>query len=145
MRVCLVLEMIDDDGEPIAAEIVSDFKKVTKGAEDLGLSLAEAKALLTKLQQAMVETQVELWLRENREHAGRRLRSKGSYPVTVRTLFGDVRLKSPRYYLPRSADGCGPATFSPLRELIPGHTVPERLFLETRWASLYPMPPRRSC
>lgn len=138
MRARLVLEMIDVDGKPIAAEIVADMEKVTKGAEDLGLSLAQAKALLAKLQQAMVETQVELWLRENREHDGRRLRSKGSYPVTFRTLFGDVRLKSPRYYLPRSADGCGPATFSPLRELISDHTAPERLFLETRWASLVP-------
>jgi hypothetical protein len=138
MRARLVLQMMDDDGEAIATETVSDLVKVTKGAEDLGLSLSEAKTLLAKLQQAMVETQVELWLRENRNLDGCHLRSKGSYPVTFHTLFGDVRLKSPRYCLPRTAGGNGPATISPLRKLIPDHIAPERLYLEARWASLVP-------
>lgn len=31
MRARLVLEMIDDNGEPIAAEIVADMEKMTKG------------------------------------------------------------------------------------------------------------------
>ena len=138
MRARLVLQMMDGDGETIATETVADLVKVTKGAEDLGLSLSEAKTLLAKLQQAMVETQVELWLRENRDLDGCRLRSKGSYPVTFHTLFGDIRLKSPRYCLPRTDDGSGPATISPLRKLIPDHIAPERLYLETRWASLVP-------
>ena len=119
MRARPVLQMMDDDGETIATETVADLAKMTKGAEDLGLSLSEAKTLLAKLQQAMVETQVEMWLRENRDRDGRHLRSKGSYPIAFHTLFGDVRLKSPRYYLPRPAGGNGPATISPLRTLIP--------------------------
>lgn len=138
MRARLVLEIIGDDGETIVTEAVADLVKVTKGAEDLGLSLSEAKGLLTKLQQAMVQTQVELWLSGNRELDGRRLRSKGSYPITFHTLFGDVRLKSPRYYLPHLVGGNGPVTISPLRTLIPDHIAPERLYLETRWASLVP-------
>lgn len=138
MRARLVLEIIGDDGETIATETVADLVKVTKGAEDLGLSLSEAKGLLTKLQRAMVQTQVELWLSGNRELDGRRLRSKGSYPITFHTLFGDVRLKSPRYYLPHLVGGNGPVTISPLRTLIPDHIAPERLYLETRWASLVP-------
>ena len=138
MRARLVLQMMDDGGETIATETVADLVKVSKGAEDLGLSLSEAKTLLAKLQQAMVETQVELWLQENRDLDGRRLRSKGSYRVTFHTLFGDVRLKSPRYCLPRIDGANGPATISPLRALIPDHIAPERLYLETRWASLVP-------
>lgn len=138
MRARLILQMIDDDGEAIATETVADLVKVTKGAEDLGLSLSEAKSLLAKLQQVMVETQVELWLSENRELDGRRLRSKGSYPVTLHTLFGDVRLKSPRYFLPRTGGTNSPSTVSPLRTLIPDHIAPERLYLEARWASLVP-------
>ena len=66
MRSRLVLEIVGDDGETIATETVADLVKVTTGAEDLGLSLSEAKGLLTKLQQAMVETQVELWLRDRK-------------------------------------------------------------------------------
>ncbi|MGX5851896.1 ISKra4 family transposase, partial [Mesorhizobium sp. PL10] len=99
MQVRIVMEITGDDGGLIASEVVADLAKVTRGAEDLGLSLAEGKALLAKLQQKVVETQAGVWLRENRDRDGRRLRSKGSYPVTFHTLFGDVRLKSPRYCL----------------------------------------------
>lgn len=85
-------------------------------------------------------TQVELWLSENREldGGGRRLRSKESYPITFDTLFADVRLKCPRYYLPHVVGGNGPATIYPLRKLIPDHIATERLYLETRWPSLVP-------
>jgi len=41
-------------------------------------------------------------------------------------------------YLPHLAGGNRPATISPLRILIPDHIAPERLYLETRWASLVP-------
>jgi hypothetical protein len=119
MRAQLILQMLNDDSEIVATDTVADLVKVTKRLEDLGLSLSEAKTLLAKLQQVMVETQVESWLGENRDRDGRRLRSKGSYPVTFHTLFGDVRLKSPRYYLPRAEGANSPATISPLRELIP--------------------------
>lgn len=138
MQVRIVMELTDDGGEEIGREIIADMTKITTGAEDLGLSLAEGKALLARLQQKMVETQVHLWLAENRETDGRRLRHKGYYPVTFHTLFGDVRLRSPRYALPESEGRNRPGTVSPLRRLIPDHIAPERLYLETRWASLVP-------
>lgn len=90
MRARLILQMLNGDSEIVATETVADLVKVTKRPEDLGLSLSEAKALFAKLQQVMVATQVESWLSENRDRDGRRLRSKGSYPVTFHTLFGDV-------------------------------------------------------
>ncbi len=138
MRARLVLEMVGDDGRPIATETVADLMKDARGVEDLGLSLSEGKALLAKLQQKMVETQVDVWLRQYRKGDGRALRHKGYYPVTFHTLFGDVRLKSPRYCLPRWEGSNGLTTISPLRKLIPDHIAPERLYLETRWASLVP-------
>lgn len=49
-----------------------------------------------------------------------------------------MRLKSPRYFLPRTDGASSPATVSPLRTLIPDHIAPERLYLETRWASPVP-------
>ncbi len=59
----VTLELIDEAGETILAETIADLEKVTRGAEDLGLSLAEGKALLAQLQQAMVATQVDIWLK----------------------------------------------------------------------------------
>lgn len=138
MQVRIVMEIIGEDSMVIGREVIADLEKVTRGAEDLGLSLAESKALLATLQQKMVETQVALWLTENRQGDGRGLRHKGYYPVTFHTLFGDVRLRSPRYALPNMGGGNGPATVSPLRQLIPDHIAPERLYLETRWASPVP-------
>lgn len=49
MRARLVLQMLNDDSEIVATETVADLVKVTKGPEDLGLSLSEAKTLLAKL------------------------------------------------------------------------------------------------
>ena len=49
MQVRIVMELTDDGGEEIGREIIADMTKITTGAEDLGLSLAEGKALLGAL------------------------------------------------------------------------------------------------
>ena len=61
---------------------------------------------------------------------------KGSYPRQLKTLFGNVTVDSPRYDLPPTTTG--PKTYSPLQPLFPQHVTPERLYLETKWASLIP-------
>ena len=66
---------------------------------------------------------------------GRRLRKKGRCAIRYRTVFGDIPVTSPRYYRCR-CKGRRPQTFSPLTDLLPDHTAPELLWLETRWASL---------
>jgi hypothetical protein len=55
-----------------------------------------------------------------------------------RTLFGDISLASPRFCRCRCQNGEGPATASPLADLLPDQVAPERLYLEARWASLVP-------
>ena len=42
------------------------------------------------------------------------------------------------YTAARARDTDGPATVSPLRNLLPDYVAPERLYLEARWASLVP-------
>jgi hypothetical protein len=140
MQVRIMLQSVGDDGTVGDAEEVASMTKITEQAEDLGLSLAESKTLLAAAQQRIVEAQVNDWLEKHRhcEITGRRLRSKCSYPITFRTLFGDVQLKSPRFYVPKERQTNGPATISPLTQLLPDYVAPERLYLETRWASLVP-------
>lgn len=140
MQVRIMLQIVGDDGTVGDAEEVASLKKITERAEDLGLSLAESKALLAAAQQRIVEAQVTGWLEKHRycEGSGRKLRCKGSYPITFRTLFGDVQLKSPRFYVPKERQTNGPATISPLTQLLAAPVAPERLYLETRWASLVP-------
>ncbi|MBB4199838.1 hypothetical protein GGD83_003662 [Rhodoblastus sphagnicola] len=140
MRVKSLLQITDDDGAPGGVEEIVTLGKSVAGAEDLGLSLAESKALLAATQQRIVEAQARRWTESRQfcEVCRRRRRSKGSYPIIFHTLFGDVRLASPRFHRCACQEGNGQATVSPLTELLPHHIAPERLYLETRWASLVP-------
>ncbi len=140
MRVKILLQITTDDGAPGDIEEIASLGKGADRAEDLGLSLAESKLLLAAAQQRIVEAQTKAWTEGRRwcESCDRRKRSKGSYPIVFHTLFGDVRLASPRLHRCRCREANGPATVSPLAELIPHHVAPERLYLETRWASLVP-------
>ena len=141
MRVRILLQTAPDDGEFGAAEEVATFEKGADRLEEVGLSLAEAKALLGDLQHRLVGLQAAAHVERHRrcEACGKRLRAKGGYPIVFRSLFGDVRLASPRFHRCRCDRGrTGPATLSPLKDLLSDHVAPERLYLEARWASLVP-------
>ena len=140
MRVRILLQVAADDGAFGEAEEVATFTKGTDRLEEVGLSLAESKTLLGSLQRRLVGLQAAARVERHRhcETCGRRLRSKGSYPIVFRSLFGDVHLGSPRFHHCRCQDQAGRATVSPLKDLFSDHTAPERLYLETRWASLAP-------
>ena len=140
MRVRVLLQITADDGATDAPEEVASFEKRTERPEDLGLAIAEGKALLAAVQERMVKAQAAAWARQHRccPACGAQRRIKGSYPIVFRTLYGDVRLASPRLHRCPCQPGDGPATTSPVSALIPGHIAPERLYLEARWASLVP-------
>jgi hypothetical protein len=140
MHVKILLQITADDGAPLGAHEVASLSRSVERAEDLGLSLSESKALLAAAQQRIVEAQIKTWTEGQRccESCGRRRRSKGSHPIVFHTLFGDVRLASPRLHCCPCREGSGAATISPLAGLLPHHVAPERLYLETRWASLVP-------
>jgi hypothetical protein len=140
MRVKILLQITSDDGTASAAEEVAVFEKVTERPEDLGLSIAEGKATLAAVQRRTVSAQAAAWADRHRrcEACGERRGSKGRYPVTFMTLYGDVELASPRLLRCPCQSADSPATVSPLRDLIPDHVAPERLYLEARWSSLVP-------
>ena len=105
--------------------------------EEVGLALREAKKLLGAIQQRMVEQQVEEYLETQRScpHCGKTRGQKGSHTLTFQTLFGNLKLRSPRW----NHCECQPhhvKTFSPLLGLLNERVSPERLYLETKWASL---------
>jgi hypothetical protein len=101
MRVRFLLEITSDDTISPAAEVAA-FEKVTERPEDLGLSIAEGKAMLAAAQRQVVDVQVESWADRHRacEACGKRRRGKGSYSVIFMTLYGDVRLCSQRLGVP---------------------------------------------
>ena len=98
MRVSILLQIIGDDGAIRPTEEVAAFEKVTERPEDLGLSIAEGKTMLAAVQARTVLAQATTWSQRRRccSACGERRRSKGSYPLVFRTLYGDVELNSPR-------------------------------------------------
>jgi serine/threonine protein kinase len=105
--------------------------------EEVGLTLRVAKKLLGAIQQKMVEQQVEEYLETQRgcPHCAKARRLKGSHTVTFQTLFGNLELRSPRWnHCECRAHQA--TTFSPLLGLLNERVSPERLYLETKWASL---------
>jgi hypothetical protein len=140
MRVRVLLQITGDDGSAGAAEAVATFEKATERPEDLSMSIAEGKELLAAIQHRTVTAQVAEWSKRHRccQTCGERRRVKGSYQTSFRTLYGDVELSSPRLHRCRCQGMDSPGTVSPLRDLLPHHVPPERLYLQARWASLVP-------
>jgi hypothetical protein len=129
MRMRIMLQITDDAGANGAAEEIAVFEKATERPEDLGLLMAQGKALLAALQHKVVLAQAAAWSERHRDcdNCGQRRRIKGSYPLTYHSLFGDIELSSQRLHACPCRGTEGPRTVSPLCELIGEKVSPERL------------------
>lgn len=126
----------DDDHEETFADVVV-LEKACQRIEHLGLTLTEAKQILTALQQRLVEQQTSAFVaaRSQCDHCGKPLGIKGYHTRTLRTLLGTMTLTSPRLY-PCRCQQRKTTTFRPLNALLTDSVAPELLFMETKWASL---------
>lgn len=123
---------------------VARLERQSTCLENVGLTLAEAKQLLAALQAQMVEEQINEYLDGQRccLQCGEIRAYRGTHELTFQTLFGNLKLKSPRW----KHCGCNPyphetKSFNPLAELLTEHVSPERLYLETKWGSLIALEP----
>jgi hypothetical protein len=135
MKFRVELTYIADDGEEVLP--IACLERDEIALETLGLTLAEGKTILKAIQQVMVEKPLSAYVERQRHcpECGGLRTSKGHHDMTLRTAFGNLTVKSPRLH--HCTCSSAPAkTFSPLAELLPEHTSPELLFLETKWASL---------
>ena len=134
----LQLVVVNASGHEHVQE-VARIERDEVSIETLGLTLAEGKLILKSIQEGMVQEQIQDALRRRRHcpECGKARHGKGHHEVTIRTLFGNIELKSPRPEHCR----CQPhaeKTFSPLQAILPEHTSPEMLYLEVKWSSLLP-------
>jgi hypothetical protein len=138
MKIKILLAIMSDEDEPERVEEVVQWERgELQNNEALGLSLTEAKALLASLQQRVIESQAETFVAA---HAScpkccQVLRRNGSHDIVLRTVFGKVKLKSPRFYYCH-CEGGPRKSFSPLAAAVPERTSAELLYLETKWAAL---------
>src|SRR5262245_14867412 len=137
MRVKLQLVMCSDDGHEETITDIVTLKKDSQRIEHLGLTLKEAKQLLTTTQKRLLHHQVETFLDgcSTCPDCGAPLKAKGYQSRSFRTLFGTFKLSSPRLFHCRCRRR-KTASFRPLSSLLPESASPELLFMETKWSSL---------
>ncbi|WP_338877360.1 ISKra4 family transposase (plasmid) [Spirosoma sp. SC4-14] len=124
---------IEASGEPLQTMPVLAFDKECQDVANIGLSLPESKQLLEALQAQIVQQQANCFLAQALPKLPTSRVLKDYRPLTLRTLFGTVRLRSPRFTVFQLLDK--PQTVSPLRSLLTQRTTPEMLYLETKWAA----------
>jgi hypothetical protein len=126
----------DTDTAPVIREVFTlDRDRLTP--DTLGLRLSEAKDLLAAVQDTLVEHQVQRAVAAEVAcpHCGRARRHKDTRTIVVRTLFGQLRLPSPRWWHCPCQDQ-PTRTFQPLAELLPERTTPELFYQQARFAGL---------
>ena len=130
-----VVTITDDGQESIRDLACTERDDLT--AESLGLSVADSKTLLQFLQEVVVEWQMKTYLDSQRycPDCGKLRHSKGSHHIAFRTVFGTIPVESPRLEQ-CSCQAHDTQSFSPLAVLLPEHTTPELLYLESKWAAL---------
>jgi len=137
MKVRIQVIVESDQGETQCVEEVAQFERGALQPEALGLTLAEAKALLQGVQRTMVAEQTTAYL--DAQHpcpaCGTPRRCKGHHQLVYRTVFGKLTLPSPRWYACR-CQTTERRSFSPLADLLPERTAPELLYLEAKFAAL---------
>ena len=135
VRVQVIVET-DDDIPPTVHEVAS-VERGDLRIDTLGLQLAEAQHLLQNVQVVLIDEQVRISLAQQVAcpSCGRARAHKDAHPIVVRTLFGTLHLRSPRWH----QCPCQPQptrTFSPLATALPERTTPELRYLESKFAGL---------
>src|SRR5262244_2335203 len=137
MRVKLQLVMCSDEGQEETVTDVITLDKNHRCIEHLGLTLEEAKQLLSTLQRHLLQHQVDAFLDTCFTCAacGALLKMKAHASRSFRTLFGTFTLDSPRL------EHCDctrhkTSSFRPLSALLPESVAPELLYMEAKWSSL---------
>jgi hypothetical protein len=137
MKMKVRLVVCAEDGREEEVHEIAVVEKPHERIEHLGLTLAEAKAILKMLQQQLVERQATAFVAAQAQcdSCGKALGIKEYHTRTFRTLFGTMTLTSPRFYHCR-CQRRKTTTFRPLNALLTDSVAPELLFMETKWASL---------
>jgi hypothetical protein len=139
MKIKIQVTVESNEGQSEAVREVARLERGALRPEELGLTLAEARAILAGIQQVMTEQQASEFVARQQccADCGKPRAHKGRHEIVVRTPFGKLKLKSPGFYH-CGCQGTGRTSFSPLAELLPERTSAELLYLETKFASLLP-------
>ncbi|MBV8401562.1 MAG: hypothetical protein JOZ17_22990 [Acetobacteraceae bacterium] len=105
MRMKVQITLESGEGESETLEVVR-LERGSLRPDTLGLSLAEARAILAGLEQALVERQTAEFVAQAQRcsRCGRPRACKGHHAIVFRTPFGKLKLDSPQLYRIRSTN-----------------------------------------
>jgi hypothetical protein len=137
MKITVSVTVDACDDTPTVIHEAFTVERGALGGDTVGLRLDEAKDLLAAVQDTVVNEQVKASLAAQAAcpGCGTPRRHKDSRDIVVRSLFGTLRLSSPRWW----HCACTPhetKTFSPLAGTIAERTTPELVYLEAKFAGL---------
>jgi hypothetical protein len=137
MKVTVQVVIEADDDTPTVIHEAFTLERGALDADAIGLRLDEAKDLLAAVQETVVNEQVRASQAAQVAcpDCGTPRRHKDSRDIVVRSLFGTLRLASPRWWH-CSCTTHETRTFSPLAETIPERATPELQYLEAKFAGL---------
>src|SRR5713101_4173489 len=137
MRVKLQLVMCNDEGDEETVTDVITLNKNNQRIEHLGLTLLEAKQLLSTTQRHLLRQQVDAFLDTCSDcpDCGTPLKLKSRSSRSFRTVLGTLKFSSPRL-AHCSCKRRKTASFRPLSALLTESVAPELLYMEAKWSSL---------
>lgn len=131
-----------ESGIPEEPMVLAVLERRDRNVADLGLSLAEGRALLAETQTTLVSQQVAGWLSGHMScrQCGAQLAHKDSRSIIVRTVFGKVQATSPRLLVCDCTikRGAPRRSFSPLCKAVRQRVTPELEYLQAKWAAHLP-------
>lgn len=127
---------------PEPAMILAVIERRECDLGDLGMTLAEGRSLLAEAQSVLVSRQARAWMSEHMKckRCGISLPHKDNRLVVLRTVFGKVKIASPRLWSCSCAPrpGAPRRTTSPLGRALPARVTPELQYLQAKWAAYLP-------
>ena len=127
MKITVQVVIEPEQGPAIVTEVATLEREALTDAT-LGLTLAESKTLLAGVQETMLAQQAAIYsaAQQTCPICGARRRPKGHHQIVVRSLFGTLRLDSPRFRRCVCQPADSPRSSSPLAERLVERTTPER-------------------
>jgi hypothetical protein len=140
MEWTISIEGTNEFGDICRREVRIDKSDERLRGGDLGLSIDDGKKIMATLQTAVVTQETEAYtlfrrvcpdchgLRPVKDYTTRR----------IRTVFGTVEVRNPRWMLCRDCHPGMGAAFAPLKEICPDRATPELMELTARLGSMMP-------
>jgi hypothetical protein len=102
MRLIIEARLVDGDGDTVeeGGGVLAVVERPDCSLAELGLTLAEGRSLLAKVQAELISKQVQWWLsgQTRCQKCGAALSHKDSRSTVLRTVYGKVTVKSLRLW-----------------------------------------------